>query len=92
MAGFAPLIDCFAINCRAVEECLNLNWFITMAEAERIIENWRLDYNHNRPHSALKYQTPEEFAECSPFHKPQWAATLESLESSAPLPIAHAAE
>jgi len=75
-----------------VEECLNLNWFTTLAEAERIIENWRLDYNQNRPHSALNYQTPEEFAANRPFHKPQWALALELPEGSAPPPIAHAAE
>lgn len=36
-----------------VTACLNLNWFTTLAEAERIIENWRVDYNQNRPHSSL---------------------------------------
>jgi integrase-like protein len=87
-----PLIDCSAINCRAVEECLNLNWFTSLAEAERIIEDWRVDYNQNRPDSSLNYQIPEEFAANRPFHKPQWAAPLELSEGSAPLPIAHAAE
>ncbi|NOX40010.1 MAG: transposase [Alphaproteobacteria bacterium] len=81
-----------SFNGRFREECLNLNWFTTLAEAERIIENWRLDYNQNRPHSSLNYQTPEEFAANRPFHKPQWALALELPEGSAPPPIAHAAE
>jgi len=54
-----------------------MNWFSSLAEAERIIEDWRADYNQNRPDSSLKYQTPEEFAANRPFHKPQWAASLE---------------
>ena len=66
-----------SFNGRFREECLNLNWFTSLAEAERIIEDWRIDYNQNRPHSSLNYQTPEEFAANRPFHKPQWAATLE---------------
>ena len=81
-----------SFNGRFREECLNLNWFTSLAEAERIIEDWRIDYNQNRPHSSLNYQTPEEFAANRPFHKPQWAATLELSEGSAPPPIAHAAE
>jgi len=81
-----------SFNGRFREECLNLNWFTTLAEAERIIEDWRVDYNQNRPHSSLNYQTPEEFAANRPFHKPQWALALELLEGSAPPPIAHAAE
>ncbi len=75
-----------------MEECLNLNWFTSLAEAERIIEDWRVDYNQNRPHSSLNYQTPEEFAQRRPFHKSQWAASLELFDGSAPLLIAHAAE
>ncbi len=81
-----------SFNGRFREECLNLNWFTSLAEAERIIEDWRIDYNQNRPHSSLNYQTPEEFAANRPFHKPQCAATLELSEGSAPPPIAHAAE
>ena len=44
------------------EECLNQHWFLTLADARRTIEAWRIDYNRVRPHSALGYMTPEEFA------------------------------
>ena len=43
-------------------ECLNLHWFMSLAEARRVIEEWRLDYNQQRPHSSLGYLTPAEFA------------------------------
>jgi len=32
-----------------------------LAEARRITEAWRQDYNRFRPHSSLGNQTPEEF-------------------------------
>ncbi len=44
-------------------ECLNENWFISVAEARMITERWRRKYNEVRPHSSLGYLTPEEFAE-----------------------------
>ena len=44
------------------EECLNEHWFLTLDDARETIENWRIDYNQVRPHSALAYRTPEEFA------------------------------
>ena len=44
------------------DECLNENWFGDLAEARETIEAWRQDYNQCRPHSALGYRTPEEFA------------------------------
>lgn len=43
-------------------ECLNEHWFLTLADARSIIENWRIDYNLNRPHSSLGGMTPSEFA------------------------------
>lgn len=43
-------------------ECLNENWFGSVAEARKIIETWRRKYNEVRPHSSLGYLTPEEFA------------------------------
>ena len=35
------------------DECLNTHWFQTLAEARRLIEAWRQDYNVSRPHMAL---------------------------------------
>ncbi len=43
------------------DECLNESWFLSLADARRIIEAWRQDYNVVRPHSALGYLTPEAF-------------------------------
>ena len=51
-----------SFNGRFREECLNLHWFTNLAEARRIIEAWRVDYNERRPHSSLNYRTPAEFA------------------------------
>ena len=42
-----------SFNGRFREECLNLHWFTGLAEARRIIEAWRIDYNEQRPHSSL---------------------------------------
>jgi putative transposase len=42
--------------------CLNDHWFTTLPEARILIAAWRRDYNLNRPHSALDYLTPAEFA------------------------------
>jgi len=45
------------------DECLNEHWFITMAQARRVIELWRIEYNTERPHSSIGNITPEEYAE-----------------------------
>jgi len=50
-------------------------------EAREIIEEWRIDYNTERPHSSLKYQIPEEFAAARPFDKTQWAQLSIGIES-----------
>ena len=51
-----------SFNGRFREECLNMSWFLHLADARRTIESWRQDYNAQRPHSALAYRTPQEFA------------------------------
>jgi len=48
---------------RLRDECLNQNWFTTLAEARYIIEEWRIDYNEVRPHSSLDDLSPMEFIE-----------------------------
>src|SRR5689334_2429436 len=47
---------------RLREECLNVSWFTSLADARRKIEAWRKDYNQARPHSSLNYLSPAEFA------------------------------
>jgi len=44
------------------DECLNEHLFANLNEARQIIEEWRIDYNNNRPHSSLNGLTPTEFA------------------------------
>lgn len=51
-----------SFNGKFRDECLNDNVFVSLNSAQMIIENWRLDYNSERPHSSLNDMTPEEFA------------------------------
>lgn len=44
------------------DECLNIHWFETIAEARSLIEAWRTDYNESRPHMALGNIPPDEYA------------------------------
>jgi putative transposase len=45
------------------DECLNVNWFLSIEDAKQKIETWRNDYNEFRPHSSLENMTPNQFAE-----------------------------
>jgi putative transposase len=47
------------------DECLNREWFTTGHEATIVIEQWRKEYNTQRPHSALGYRTPAQVAALS---------------------------
>jgi putative transposase len=51
-----------SFNGKLRDECLNEHVFSSLAEARRLIESWRVDYNAERPHSSLNYLTPNEFA------------------------------
>jgi putative transposase len=56
-----PVDNCFieSFNAR-LRECLNANVFVSLADARRKIELWRVDYNEHRPHSSLGNRSPEE--------------------------------
>lgn len=45
------------------DECLNTSWFWNLFDARRKISAWKTDYNARRPHSSLRYLTPDEFAQ-----------------------------
>ncbi len=51
-----------SFNGRMRDELLNLWHFDSLLEARVIIEDWRIDYNENRPHSAHGDLTPNEHA------------------------------
>ena len=51
-----------SFNGRLRQECLNATWFMSLDDARGKIEAWRMYYNESRPHSALDWATPAEFA------------------------------
>ncbi len=56
-----------SFNGRLRDELLNGWQFDSLLEAQVLIEDWRIDYNTNRPHSSLNQQTPNQF------HQTWWA-------------------
>jgi len=51
-----------SFNGRFRDEVLDRELFHSVKEAKVVVEDWRLEYNHHRPHSALGYKTPAGFA------------------------------
>jgi putative transposase len=49
-----------SFHSRLRDECLNCEWFGSVAEARVVIEDYRRTYNSDRPHSSLGYLTPAE--------------------------------
>ncbi len=54
-----PYVESF--NGRVRDELLNTEEFGSLAEAQVLIEAWRIEYNTYRPHSALDGLTPAEY-------------------------------
>ena len=51
-----------SFNGRLRDECLNVEWFTSLEDARRQLATWRYHNNHERPHSALRDQTPASVA------------------------------
>jgi putative transposase len=51
-----------SFNGRLRDECLNETLFTSLAHARFVLDAWRHDYNHVRPHSKLGGRTPAEKA------------------------------
>jgi transposase InsO family protein len=45
------------------DECLNRESLWTLTEARVVIEDYRKEYNHHRPHSKLGYLSPKQYVE-----------------------------
>jgi putative transposase len=54
-----PYVESF--NGKFRDECLSVNWFLSLDHAQELIDQWKWDYNHLRPHSALGDLSPEEY-------------------------------
>lgn len=51
-----------SFNGKLRDELLDRELFVSLHEAKVVCEDFRLDYNHRRPHSSLGYRTPAEFS------------------------------
>ena len=77
-----------SFNGRMRDELLNETMFRNMPHARAVVRAWTVDYNEERPHSALGYETPKAFAE---HLSTATGISAARIESSAPLPVAHIA-
>ena len=72
-----PVENAFAesFNGRLRDECLNQHWFLSLADARRTIERWRVAYNTARPHRALGRRPPAAYAaQLAATHHPELSA------------------
>lgn len=51
-----------SFNGKLRDELLNRELFLSVPEARFVLDEWRLEYNHRRPHSSLNWQTPAAYA------------------------------
>jgi putative transposase len=81
-----------SFNGRLRDELLNETLFGSLPHARAVLESWRRDYNTERPHSSLGWQTPLVFA--ANWHGPsaQWDRRSRDLGASRPVPIASGAQ
>lgn len=52
-----------SLNGRLRDECLNRELFSSLLEAQIVLDDWRKEYNYERPHGSLRFQTPAEVYE-----------------------------
>ncbi len=78
-----------SFNGRFRDECLNENWFTGLGDAREKIAEWKLDYNQARPHSALGYRTPEEFAKNAAARGCGKDGGRAALENASRFPLSH---
>jgi putative transposase len=55
-----PYVESFGGRLR--DELLAVEAFSSLLEAQVLVEDWRIEYNTVRPHSALGYRTPVQYA------------------------------
>ncbi len=51
-----------SFNGKLRDELLNRELFLSVPEARYVLDEWRAEYNHRRPHGSLGWQTPAAYA------------------------------
>jgi len=51
-----------SFNGKLRDELLNRELFLGLDEARYVLDEWRLEYNHRRPHSGIGWRTPAAYA------------------------------
>jgi putative transposase len=64
-----PYVESFGGRLR--DELLAVEAFSSLLEAQVLVEDWRIEYNTLRPHSALDYLTPTDYAKAWTTNQPQ---------------------
>jgi putative transposase len=64
-----PYVESFGGRLR--DELLAVEAFTSLLEARVLVEDWRIEYNTLRPHSALGYLTPTDYARTWTANQPQ---------------------
>ena len=71
-----------SFNGRLRDECLNVEVFFDIADAQKKLDQWRNDFNRSRPHSSLDDRTPVEFAAAA-VSRPFALPTVDTAASTA---------
>jgi putative transposase len=59
-----------SLNGKFRAECLNAHWFMSLEDARQKMEDWRREYNEQRPHSAIGNRRPIELLNRSAVAQP----------------------
>ncbi len=51
-----------SFNGKLRDELLNGELFLSLTEVRYVLDEWRLDYNHRRPHTSLNWEPPAAYA------------------------------
>jgi putative transposase len=81
-----------SFNGRLRDECLNVEVFFDVIDAQVKLEQWRADFNHTRPHSSLDDRTPAEFRTAAVADQPFALSTVHKAFSTAGQGCAHAGQ
>jgi putative transposase len=54
-----PYVESF--NGKFRDKYLSANWFLSLGQAQQIVDRLKYEFNQERPHSSLDDMTPEEY-------------------------------